>query len=163
MLTSPILPIPFAFLGNHHHFFPAAPCNHVSIAYLSQFTKVNPKEDASFDTVSICIQKEYLVLFPKILCATVMFCAADPADQSQPATTSQVAEETQPAQPVRAQTANRQSTGVIPATDKKLEPQLRVAYRPQADRPKAEPKPERKAEQKLELLAIEQSIVDCTN
>ena len=38
-----------------------------------------------------------------------------------------------------------------------------MAYRPQTDPPQAAPSPSGKAEQKLELLAIEQSIVDNTN
>lgn len=98
-----------------------------------------------------------------IVCATTMLCAADPATQSQPATPSQPSVQAPAAKPAEPQTANPQQPATATAAVKKIEPQVRVADRPQTDPPKTEPKPERKTDRKLELLAIEQSIVDCTN
>ncbi|MGO9115319.1 MAG: CAP domain-containing protein [Thermoguttaceae bacterium] len=100
------------------------------------------------------------MLFPTVFFATAMFCAADSAAQPQ-ATAPQAAAKIQAAQPASAKKPSSQQASA--AAEKKSEPHVRVAYRPQAELPKTEPKPERKTEQKLELLAIEQSIVDCTN
>ncbi|MGA2256413.1 MAG: CAP domain-containing protein [Thermoguttaceae bacterium] len=95
-----------------------------------------------------------------VVFATTAFWLADSVVQPQPAVTSQTTAQTQAAKAAAQNvTPQQQKT----AAEKKSEPQVRVANRPQTDPPKSEPTPERKAEQKLELLAIEQSIVDYTN
>jgi uncharacterized protein YkwD len=103
------------------------------------------------------------VLFQIIVCVTTISCA-DSGVQSPPASVPQAAAETQLSHPAEIQhTKPQQRVGAAPAAEKKSEPQLRVAYRPQNDLPNTESKPERKTGQKIELLAVEQNIVDCTN
>jgi len=95
-------------------------------------------------------------------CATTMFGLADPAAQSQPAATPQSTAQTQVPKTEAPSVKPQQDKTATPG-EKKSEPQVRVAYHPQADSAKTEPKPEQKTGPKLELLPVEQSIVDCTN
>jgi len=92
-------------------------------------------------------------------CATTVLCLADNSVQSQPTPAPQVTTKP-PASKTQAQAVNAQHDT---AGEKKPEPKAHVAYRPQTDPPKTETKPEQKAEKKLELLPIEQSIIDYTN
>ncbi len=98
-----------------------------------------------------------------VFCATAMFCAAEPAVQSQPASVPQAVSQTQPPKSTEAKNTQPQPPKTATAPEKKSDPQVRVANRLPTDPSQTEPKSEQKTEQKLELLAIEQSIVDYTN
>ena len=69
-----------------------------------------------------------------IVCATTLFCAADPAIPSQPATRVPICR-CKPRPPNRPmpQRANPQQPATAAAAEKKSNPQVRVAYRPQTE------------------------------
>jgi uncharacterized protein YkwD len=97
-----------------------------------------------------------------VVYAATLCCAADPAVPSQSAA-SQPASQAKTAAAVEVQRVNPQPTLAATTAEKKPELPVRPSDHPQADASKAEPKPEAKTTPKLELLAIEKSIVDYTN
>ena len=97
-----------------------------------------------------------------IVCASTMFLLADSTAQSQPAGGPQPAAQTPATRSAVDQTAKPQQPAAGAAA-KKSDQQAGTVDRAQADPPKTEAKPERKPDRKLELLAIEQNIIDCTN
>jgi uncharacterized protein YkwD len=98
-----------------------------------------------------------------VVCAAAVFCGADPAVPFQPSETPQAAARTRVAESAEARNAEPQPPKAATAAEKNSQSQVRVTYRPQTDPSQTDRKPERNAEQKLHLLAIEQSIIDNTN
>jgi uncharacterized protein YkwD len=97
-----------------------------------------------------------------VVCAATLCCAADPAVPSQPAA-SQPASQAKTAPAAEVQHIDPQPSPAATTAEKKPESPVRPSDHPQANASKTETKPETKTTPKLELLAIEKSIIDYTN
>ncbi len=100
------------------------------------------------------------MLLSIVVCVSTML-GSDPGIQPLPIKTPLAAVATQPSQPSDTKHSQPQPDGA--AAVKKSDPQPHVDYRPLTDSLKTDSKPQPKTEAKLELIAIEQNILDCTN